>query len=66
VYEKRRLEYRPIDLSDYDWEVRLSDPGTTVSLQGDDSAHLCNASSSTTATSTPAIRQPLHRMISPN
>jgi hypothetical protein len=42
VYEKRRLFYYPIDLGDWDWEVRLSDPGTTVSLQGDDSANLCN------------------------
>jgi hypothetical protein len=42
VYEKRKLLYWPIDLSDYDWEVRLSDPGTTVSLQGDDTANLCN------------------------
>lgn len=42
VYENRKLLYWPIDLEDWDWEVRLSDPGTTVSLQGDDSAHLCN------------------------
>lgn len=42
VYEKRRLDYYPIDLGDWDWDVRLSDPGTTVSLQGDDTANLCN------------------------
>lgn len=42
VYEKRRLNYYPINLNDWDWEVRLSDPGTTVQLQGDDSTHLCN------------------------
>lgn len=42
VYEKRQLLYYPIDLGDWDWEVRLSDPGTTVSLQGDDSTTLCN------------------------
>jgi hypothetical protein len=42
VYEDRKLLYWPIDLGDWDWEVRLSDPGTTVSLQGDDSTHLCN------------------------
>jgi hypothetical protein len=42
VYEGRRLNFYPIDLSDWDWEVRLSDPGTTVTLQGDDSTTLCN------------------------
>jgi hypothetical protein len=42
VYENRRLFYRPIDLGDWDWEVRLSDPGTKVSLQGDDASKLCN------------------------
>lgn len=42
VYEGRRLNYYPIDLTDWAWEVRLSDPGTTVSLQGDDTSNLCN------------------------
>jgi hypothetical protein len=42
VYQGRRLEYRPIELTDWDWEVRLSDPGTTVELQGDDSSSLIN------------------------
>ena len=42
VYEKRRLEYRPIDLSDWDWEIRTTDPGTTIQLQGDDASKLCN------------------------
>lgn len=42
VYEKRRLNYYGIDLNDWDWEIRLSDPGTTVELQGDDSSNLCN------------------------
>lgn len=42
VYEDRKLLYKPIDLTDYDWEVRASDPGTTFQLQGDDSTHLCN------------------------
>lgn len=42
VYEKRRLNYYPLDLNDWDWEIRLSDPGTTVELQGDDSTNLCN------------------------
>lgn len=42
VFEKRRLNYYPINLTDWDWEVRLSDPGTTVSLQGDDLTTLAN------------------------
>lgn len=42
VFEGRRLNYYPIDLADWDWEVRLSDPGTTVTLQGDDTSNLCN------------------------
>lgn len=42
VFEGKKLLYWPIDLTDYDWEVRLSDPGTTVQLQGDDAANLCN------------------------
>jgi hypothetical protein len=35
VYENRTLFFRPVDMTDYDWEVRLSDPGVTVDLQGD-------------------------------
>ena len=42
VYEGRRLNYYPLDFSDYDWEIRHSDPGTTVTLQGDDTTNLCN------------------------
>jgi 6-phosphogluconolactonase (cycloisomerase 2 family) len=42
VYEQRKALYWPIDVTDYDWEVRLSDFGTTCSLQGDDTAALCN------------------------
>lgn len=42
VYEDRRLNYYPIKLDDWDWEIRASDPGTTVLLQGDDAANLCN------------------------
>lgn len=42
VYEKRKLLFYPNDLGDYDWEVRLCDPGTKVTLQGDDAANLCN------------------------
>lgn len=42
VYEDRKLLYKPIDLTDYDWQVRTDEPGTTLDLQGDDSTHLCN------------------------
>lgn len=42
VYEDKRLEYRPIDLTDWDWEVRQDEPGTTFALQGDDAENLCN------------------------
>lgn len=42
VYEGRRLNYYPIDLTDWDWEIRLSDPGVTSSLQGDNLENLCN------------------------
>jgi hypothetical protein len=42
VYEGRKLLFYPNDLTDYDWEVRASDPGTTFQLQGDDYTHLCN------------------------
>lgn len=42
VYEKRRLLYYPIDLTDWDWEIRLSDHGTGVKLQGDDITALAN------------------------
>jgi len=34
VWENRTLTYEPFDLTDYDWEVRTDDPGTTISLQG--------------------------------
>jgi hypothetical protein len=42
VWENKRLEFRQADLTDYDWEVRLSDPGTTTTLQGDDASNLRN------------------------
>jgi hypothetical protein len=42
VYEGRKLLYYPVDRNDYDWEVRRSDAGATVALQGEDSEHLCN------------------------
>lgn len=42
VWEDRKLEFSPVDLSDYDWQVRLSDPGVTVELQGDSTEDLAN------------------------
>lgn len=42
VYENRKLLFYPIDLGDYDWEVRLSDPGVKATLQGDSVQNLCN------------------------
>lgn len=42
VWENKTLTFRPHDLSDYNWEVRLSDPGVTVQLQGDSADDLAN------------------------
>jgi hypothetical protein len=42
VWENKRLQFEPADLTDYDWEVRLSDPGVTTTLQGDDAKDLRN------------------------
>jgi hypothetical protein len=42
VWEDRTLHYYPSDLTDYDWEVRLTDPGTKVELQGDSTENLAN------------------------
>jgi hypothetical protein len=35
VWEVRTVHYEPVDLTDYDWEVRLSDHGVGLDLQGD-------------------------------
>ncbi len=42
VWENRTVHYGGIDLTDYDWEIRLDDPGVTTSLQGDDLDQLAN------------------------
>jgi hypothetical protein len=42
VWEDRTLHYGPSDLTDYDWEVRTTDPGVQVGLQGDDIEDLFN------------------------
>ena len=42
VWENGTVHYGPTDLTDYDWEVRLDDEGTTVNLAGDTSEDLAN------------------------
>lgn len=42
VWERKTLVYGPVDLTDYDWEIRLDDPGVTVELQGDSAESLAN------------------------
>lgn len=35
-WENKTVTWRPIDLSDWDWEVSQSDPGYKMTLEGDD------------------------------
>lgn len=42
VWEGRKLHYSQIDATDYDWEVRLDDPGVSINLQGDSTEDLAN------------------------
>lgn len=42
VWENKTLTYGPANRLDYDWEVRLSDLGVDVSLQGDSTEDLAN------------------------
>jgi hypothetical protein len=42
VWEGKRLDFRPYDLTDYDWEIRTDDPGTTFSPQGPSTEDLFN------------------------
>jgi hypothetical protein len=44
VWENKTLFYKPVDLSDYDWEIRLDDHDypAAVSLQGDSTQDLAN------------------------
>jgi len=42
VWENKTLTFAPADRTDYDWEVRLSDFGVTVDLQGDSVEDLAN------------------------
>lgn len=42
VWEDNVLHYYPADVSDYDWQVRLDDPGVTVDVPGDSTENLAN------------------------
>jgi hypothetical protein len=42
VWDNRQLVYRPYDLTDYDWEIRTDDQGTTFSPQGPSTDSLFN------------------------
>lgn len=42
VWENRILTYKPIDLTDWDWEVRHDEIGATIDLQGDSIENLRN------------------------
>lgn len=44
VWDNKTLYYKPVDLTDYDWEVRLDDVDypAAVSLQGDSTQDLAN------------------------
>jgi hypothetical protein len=42
VWDNRTLHFRPYDMSDYDWEIRTDDPGTTFSPQGPSTESLFN------------------------
>lgn len=42
VFEKKTLYLDPVDLTDYDWQVRLGEPGVDIQLHGDDADELAN------------------------
>lgn len=42
VWEDRTVHYKPIDLSDWDWEIRHDEAGNTIGLQGDSLDNLRN------------------------
>lgn len=42
VWENRRLTFRPYDLTDYQWEIRTDDPGTTFAPVGPTTDDLFN------------------------
>jgi len=42
VWENRTLRFAPVDLNDYDWEIRHDEMGSTIGLQGDELTALRN------------------------
>jgi hypothetical protein len=42
VWENRTLHFRPFDLTDYKWQIRTTDPGVSIDLQGDSTEELAN------------------------
>lgn len=42
VWDNQTLHFGPVDMTDYDWEVRLSDPGVTFDPMGDTVQELAN------------------------
>lgn len=42
VWEDRTLHYAPIDMNEWDWEIRTDEVGTLVELQGDEYTDLRN------------------------
>jgi hypothetical protein len=42
AWDNRTLTFKPYDLTDYDWEIRTDDPGTTFSPQGPSTDSLFN------------------------
>lgn len=42
VWESRTLSFAPIDLTDYDWEIRHDEVGNQIGLQGDEYTNLRN------------------------
>lgn len=42
VWEDRTLHFSPPDFTDYDWEIRTDEPGTTLELQGQSADDLIN------------------------
>ena len=42
VWENQTAHYAPLDLSDWDWEIRHDDAGNQIGLQGDEITDLAN------------------------
>ena len=59
VWEDRQLHYEPVDLTDYDWEVRLSDHGVSFEPTGETIQELANGISVTYTDVATRVRQVL-------